>query len=92
VAWLQNWSEKVGILAAASLLISPYLLTYDALLLIIPAAYLIKRRHWWALLLLWSLCALPVLHFYDLYQGPNTIPLAALFACWNLRERAIVRP
>jgi hypothetical protein len=39
IAWWRIWEEKVGILAAATLLMSPYLLTYDALLLIVPAIF-----------------------------------------------------
>jgi hypothetical protein len=84
VAWWRNWEEKVAILAAATLLMSPYLLTYDALLLIIPAGYFIARKQWWAVAMLWFLCALPVLHFYSLYEGPNTIPIAALLSIVTL--------
>jgi hypothetical protein len=80
VAWARAWPEKVSILAAASLLISPYLLTYDALLLIVPAAWFIEQKRWWLVALLWLLCALPVVHFYWLYEGPNTIPLAAIIS------------
>lgn len=80
MAWWRSWPEKVAILAAATLLVSPYLLTYDALLLIVPAAVFLKQRRWSILLLLWLLCALPVVHFYRLYEGPNTIPLAAILS------------
>jgi alpha-1,2-mannosyltransferase len=77
-AWSRRWPEKFAILAAASLLMSPYLLTYDTLLLIVPAAYFLELRRWWTVGLLWLLCALPVAHFFKLYEGPNTIPLAGL--------------
>jgi hypothetical protein len=80
IAWFRRWDERVAILAAASLLVSPYLLIYDALLLIIPAGYWIAHKQWWPVGIVWLLCALPVMHFYDLYEGPNTIPLAALFS------------
>jgi hypothetical protein len=78
VAWSRNWKEKTSIVAAASLLASPYLLTYDSVLLIVPAGYFVARGQYGIVGLLWVLCALPVLHFYDLYEGPNTIPVAAL--------------
>jgi hypothetical protein len=92
LAWARNWPEKVAILATATLLISPYLLTYDAPLLIIPAALFIKQKRWSIVLLLWLLCALPVAHFYRLYEGPNTIPVAAilsiaLLSSANLKRR-----
>jgi hypothetical protein len=80
IAWSRDWEEKIPIVAAASLLASPYLLTYDAVLLIVPAGYLLARRRFWCVGLLWLLCALPVVHFYGLYEGPNTIPLAAILS------------
>jgi hypothetical protein len=78
VAWARNWENKVPILAAASLLGSAYLFTYDAILLIMPAAVLIRQCRFWSLGMLWLLCLLPTLKGYDLYGGPNTIPLACL--------------
>jgi glycosyl transferase family 87 len=78
VAWARRWEEKIPILAAGSLLISGYLLTYDALLLIVPAAYFVARRRWEIVAVLWLLCALPVVHFFEIYDGPNTIPVAAV--------------
>ena len=36
IAWSRDWEGQLPILAAATLLIPPYLLTYDALLMIIP--------------------------------------------------------
>jgi hypothetical protein len=80
IAWSRDWEEKTPILAAASLLASPYLLTYDAILLIIPAGLLLRQQRFWSVALLWILCALPVVHFYGLYEGPNTIPVAAILS------------
>lgn len=77
-AWARDWDEKVPILSAATLLAPAYLLTYDAVLLIIPAGVLIAQKRFRALGLLWILCAIPVLHGYNLYFGPNTIPLACI--------------
>jgi hypothetical protein len=76
IAWIREWENKVPILAAACLLGSAYLFTYDAILLIMPAAVLIRHHKFWSVGLLWLLCLLPTLKGYDLYDGPNTIPLA----------------
>lgn len=78
ISWRRDWQEKAGILAAATLLASPYLLTYDAVLLIVPAGYLIERRQFWLAGLIWLLSALPVAHFFRLYDGPDTIPVASM--------------
>lgn len=79
VAWSRNWKEQVPILAAATLLIPPYLLTYDALLMIIPMGFWLKNQPRGRLVaLLWLLCFLPVAFYLNLYRGPNTVPLAAM--------------
>jgi hypothetical protein len=79
-AWAKDWEQKVAILAAASLLATPYLFTYDAILLLIPAGVLIRQQQFGRLAILWALTTLPVLTGYNLYAGPNTIPLACLFS------------
>jgi hypothetical protein len=79
IAWSRNWKEQVPILAAATLLIPPYLLTYDALLMIIPMGFWLKDQpHGRLAGLLWLLCFLPVAFYLNLYRGPNTVPLAAI--------------
>jgi hypothetical protein len=78
LAWASDWKEKVPVLASATLLASPYLFTYDAVLLVLPAAWFAKQRRFWLAGLLWLLAALPVAHFFGLYDGPNTIPLASI--------------
>ena len=85
LAWSRNWEEKVAILASATLLASPYLFTYDAVLIIVPAATFIAQRRFWVAGLLWLLCALPVAHVFSLYDGPNTIWLAAAGSMAMLR-------
>jgi hypothetical protein len=78
-AWSRNWKEQVAILAAATMLIPPYLQTYDALLMIIPMGFWLKDQRRGRLVgLLWLLCALPVAFYFNLYRGPNTVPLAAM--------------
>ena len=79
IAWSRNWEEQVPILAAATLLIPPYLLTYDALLMIIPIGFWVgKRPSPWLAGALWLLCFLPIAFYFNLYRGPNTVPLAAM--------------
>jgi hypothetical protein len=96
IAWSRNWKEQVPILAAATLLIPPYLLTYDALLMIIPMGFWLKGQPRGRLAaLLWLLCFLPVAFYLNLYRGPNTVPLAAMVflgitAADRLREKRLV--
>jgi hypothetical protein len=78
-AWRHDWEAKIPILAASSLLVSPYLFTYDAVLLVAPLAWLAERRPWWALGIA-VLSALPLLQAWGLYAGPNATPLAAALA------------
>ena len=84
-AWATDWEQKVPILAAATLLIPPYLLTYDALLLVLPLGYWLgrKARLGWVIGI-WVLSLLPITHYFDLYRGPNTLPLAAILALFLL--------
>jgi hypothetical protein len=79
IAWSRDWEEQVPILAAATLLIPPYLLTYDALLMIIPISFWIRQQpRPWLAGIAWLLCFLPVAHYLGLYRGPNTVPIAAI--------------
>jgi hypothetical protein len=96
IAWSRNWKEQVPILAAATLLIPPYLLTYDALLMIIPMGFWLKDEPRGRFAgLLWLLSSLPVAFYLNLYRGPNTVPLAAMVflgitAADRLREKRLV--
>jgi hypothetical protein len=81
IAWSRNWPEQVPILAAATLLIPPYLLTYDALLMIVPIGFWLRERPRPYLAgLLWLLCFLPISFYFHMYRGPNTVPLAAILS------------
>ena len=80
-AWSGEWDEKVPILAAATLLIPPYLFTYDGLLLVVPLAFWVTAQKRPLLVpVVWLLCALPIARFLFGYAGPNTIPVAAIVA------------
>jgi hypothetical protein len=83
-AWWLKLDERVPILAAAALLIPPYLLTYDGLFLIIPVGWMIRQRHPYALALTWLCCLVPVLSFYVPWRLPNLISIAALISLWVL--------
>ena len=96
IAWSRDWEEQVPILAAATLLFTPYLLTYDALLMIIPMGFWMRQEpRPWLAGALWLLCLLPIAAYFHLYRGPNTVPLAAILflgvvAAGRLRRRALV--
>ena len=79
IAWSRDWEGQVPILAAATLLIPPYLLTYDALLMIIPIGFWVRQQpRPWLAGVLWLLCFLPIAFYFNLYRGPNTVPVAAM--------------
>jgi len=85
LAWARDWREKVPVLAAATLLVPPYLLTYDSLLLLVPLAWWIGQgRRTGLVVLVWLGCWLPIGHFIGLYTGPNTVPPATLLALFGL--------
>jgi hypothetical protein len=84
-AWALRLDTRGPTLAAATLLVTPYLLTYDSILLIIPMGWFIqKQRYPVALVVIWVLCLLPIISYSGTYTGPNTIPLAALLCLWLL--------
>lgn len=88
-AWWFDLDGKEPMVAAATLLVPPYLFTYDALLLVIPMLWLIEReRHLWVIPVGWLLCLLPIATYFDYYPGPNTVPLAAMLCLWALHAPA----
>jgi len=99
IAWSRDWEEKLPVLAAATLLIPPYLLTYDALLMIIPIGFWIGQRRPYLAGVAWLLCFLPVARYLNMYRGPNTVPLAAILtlcvfaaARWKVGRAHVDRP
>lgn len=86
-AWWRDLEEREALLAAASVLVSPYIFTYDALLLVLPMSWLLERgRHLHLIAVSWLFCLLPVAGYFGVYNGPNTVPLAALICIWALHR------
>ncbi len=86
-AWVTGDERRIAILAAATLLVPPYLFTYDSLLLILPlATFLRDEKHKWRAPIVWVLILLPVLGYFGLYPGPNTVPVAAMLSLWWLAD------
>jgi hypothetical protein len=78
----------VPILAAATLLIPPYLFTYDALLLTIPLGWLFRQQKGGAAFIaIWIFSLLPVVAYFTAF--PNTIPLAAMLSLWALHRAKV---
>lgn len=81
-AWATKSERRVAILAAATLLVSPYLFTYDGLLLTIPMGRLYQQGSRREFLMVWVLSLLPVVSYFRPF--PNTIAIAALLSLWAL--------
>ncbi len=75
-AWRGAWEQRVPILCAASLLGSPYLQSYDTLLMLAPIGWFLTRRPG-AALSLYLLCLVPVLTQVGVAGLPNPVPIAA---------------
>ena len=85
-SWALRLEHRVPVLAAASLLVPPYLFTYDALLLTLPLAALSRLENRKSVFVaLWLLALLPGIAY--LTPFPNTIPLAALLSLWALHSK-----
>lgn len=86
-AWSRKSELRAPILAAAILLVPPYMLTHDALLLIVPMGWLIVRERRPAIIAAaWLCCLLPIATYVDFYPGPNMVPVAALLCLWALHS------
>ena len=76
LAWRRSWPTRVPIVAAASLLVSPYLLGHDSVLMMVPIGWLIVHQRRPAIVvLLWAISMLAVAAV-----GPNPTPVAAILA------------
>ena len=94
LSWRQNWESRTSVLAAATMLVPPYLCSHDAVMMVGPLGWLAARSNWrvaivWLLLLIpWFNTTLP--NPLSLGFGvPDTTPIAAalsLFFLWRDRE------
>ena len=76
LAWREDWDGKIPLTSAAALLISPYLFTYDAVLLTLALGRLRDLKA----LATWIFLAIPLARVFVHADWPNTVPLAAAFA------------
>jgi alpha-1,2-mannosyltransferase len=83
-AWALKLEQRVPILAAATLLVTPYLFTYDALLLTVPLAWMLRQEMSRLFVAVWLLSLVPVVAYFTPF--PNTIPIAAVVALWALHR------
>lgn len=77
LAWRHRWETKVAALAATTMLLSPYLFTYDAVVLVAAIAAVAAVRPA-AAAAAWALTLPPFVMAVGPYSGPNTVPLAAI--------------
>jgi hypothetical protein len=89
-AWALKLEQRLPILAAATLLITPYLFTYDALLLTIPLAWLLRQGNGRLFVAVWLLSLVPIIAYFTPF--PNTIPIAAVLSLWALHQTDALRP
>jgi alpha-1,2-mannosyltransferase len=86
-AWWLKTDERVPVLAAATLLISPYLFSYDCLLIVVPIGWLVGQARRPTLLAFVIACSLiPVITSFSPWTVPNTMPLAAIASLWALHS------
>jgi hypothetical protein len=88
-AWRRGAAGKEATLAAAAMLIPPYIFTYDSLLLALPLAWFARDgSRPYAAAAIWIFSFLPVVRFFGWYDGPNTIALASIIALVTINSRA----
>ena len=84
LAWSRRYDTRIPILAAASLLISPYLFNYDSVLLLIPIGWLIvQRKRPLIIIALWALSAIALFA-----KMPNPTFIAATIALFVMLQEA----
>jgi hypothetical protein len=87
-AWWLRHDNRIPVLAAATMLVIPYLMTYDCLFLAAPMMTLdAEQRRPHLVALIWLCCFLPVMGHFGWYHGPNTIPFASLLSLWGLLSK-----
>lgn len=85
-AWALKLDERVPILVSGTLLVSPYLFTYDSLLLAIVVGWFLRERKLARVALVWLLSLATVLSVFGLCPTPNLTPVAAMLSLWWLTE------
>jgi hypothetical protein len=89
-AWWLKLDERVAILACATMLVPPYIFTYDSLLLVLPIlSFANERRPLWMVPATWILCMLPVMTYFNWYAGPISIPISSIVCMWMLHGNQI---
>ena len=87
-AWALRSGQRCAILAAATILVPPYLFTYDSLILVLPLAVLLRdSSRPWRPAIIWACLfapLVPLFGFGSVYPGPNTVPIAAILCLWWL--------
>jgi hypothetical protein len=74
-----DWGARIGALAAATALASPYMFGYDTLILVAPFAWLVARgRHLLLLAACWAVLLLGLLQTLGWSAGANLAPLAPI--------------
>ena len=80
-SWRQDRPGKHAVLAAATMLATPYLLTYDGLLLGLPVSWLLATGNRpVAAILIWGSSLLSVVAIAGFYELPNMLSLGAILA------------
>ena len=93
IAWSRKLSTRIPIVAAATMLVPPYLFTYDALLLLVPLGWLIRAGRAPGLVaLIWLFCLLPLATSWGMLPCPNTVPLAAALSVYAMFREARETP
>ena len=82
-AWSRGDSNRGAVLAAGTLLVPPYVFTYDSLVLALPLAVLLRDSNRpLRVALVWLALFVPLLGYVGVYPGPNTVPIAAAMCLW----------
>lgn len=84
-AWRLKLDERIPILAASTMLMSPYFFTYDCLLIAVPLAWLARHERSPFLVAFIYVCTLiPIITSFSPWIAPNTMPVAAIVCLYAL--------
>jgi hypothetical protein len=89
-AWWLKLDARIPILAASTMLISPYFFTYDSLLIIVPIGWLLRHNIRPGLFaLIWALTFFPIITSLSPWYVPNTMSLAAITCLYALHFETV---